>query len=103
PGEVAAGRPLPEVCLPPWQCRPGATSTGPSGGYRRRRSRTSCAQVRGSPRPDPPGEEAMSDHVATVDTDTAPPRYPLLTRVAGEAAGTFILVFIGLGALLYSG
>lgn len=47
----------------------------------------------------------MSDHVAAVDTDTDTEldHYPLLTRVAGEAAGTFILVFIGLGALLYSG
>lgn len=51
----------------------------------------------------------MSDHVAaqTGTTSTAteiePRGHALLTRMAAEAAGTFILVFIGLGALLYSG
>ncbi|MGC0273006.1 MIP/aquaporin family protein [Pseudactinotalea sp. Z1739] len=39
----------------------------------------------------------------TTGPAAAPAAYPLMTRVAGEAAGTFILVFIGLGALLYSG
>ncbi|WP_434080321.1 aquaporin [Sanguibacter sp. Z1732] len=44
----------------------------------------------------------MSEQPTTVPA-AAPAAYPLITRVAGEAAGTFILVFIGLGALLYSG
>ena len=51
----------------------------------------------------------MSVPVAATDETTDPAefsldqQFSLAKRVAAEAAGTFILVFIGLGALLYSG
>src|SRR5699024_10628063 len=45
----------------------------------------------------------MSASAVTADPGRAPAPYSLLTRIAAETAGTFILVFIGLGALLYSG
>lgn len=45
----------------------------------------------------------MSVPVDHTDETTDPTDFSLAKRVAAEAAGTFILVFVGLGALLYSG